>query len=91
MIKNKLSQYSRVACSFLSLVTTSNQDVRTAGRAGDRQYANAPHRLIFRSDVMSGTDETELNRIREAYGDLMNEEEKEYFPTALMKSTHSFL
>ena len=29
---------------------------------------------------MSGTDETELNRIREEYGDLMNEEEKEPFP-----------
>ena len=47
--------------------------------------------FLMRSDVMSGTDETELNRIREEYGDLMNEEEKEYFPTALMKSTHSFL
>ena len=31
---------------------------------------------------MSGTDETELNRIREEYGDLMNEEDKEHFPTA---------
>ena len=31
---------------------------------------------------MSGTDGTELNRIREEYGDLMNEEDKEHFPTA---------
>ena len=31
---------------------------------------------------MSGTDETELNRIREEYGDLMNEEDKEHFPSA---------
>lgn len=31
---------------------------------------------------MSGTDETELSRIREEYGDLMNEEEKADFPTA---------
>ena len=31
---------------------------------------------------MSGTDETELSRIREEYGDLMNEEEKANFPTA---------
>lgn len=31
---------------------------------------------------MSGTDETELNRIREAYGDLMNEEDRVHFPTA---------
>ena len=31
---------------------------------------------------MSGTDETELSRIREEYGDLMNAEEKERFPSA---------
>ena len=31
---------------------------------------------------MPGTDETELNRIREAYGDLMNEEDRVHFPTA---------
>ena len=31
---------------------------------------------------MSGTDRTELSRIREEYGDLMNEEEKEPFPMA---------
>ena len=31
---------------------------------------------------MSGTEGTELNRIREEYGDLMNEEDKEHFPTA---------
>ena len=31
---------------------------------------------------MSGTDEPELNRIREAYGDLMNEEDRVHFPTA---------
>ena len=31
---------------------------------------------------MSGTDETELNRIREEYGDLMNEEDRAHFPTA---------
>ena len=30
---------------------------------------------------MPGTDGTELNRIREEYGDLMNEEEKKHFPT----------
>ena len=38
--------------------------------------------MILRSDVTSGTDDTELSRIREEYGDLMNEEEKADFPTA---------
>lgn len=43
--------------------------------AGDRQYANAPHKLFFRSDVVNMIDKAELYRIR-GEEDLLNEDEE---------------